>query len=50
MNCPDCGSRIRDINQKYCEYCGRELVNIDDSVEQKVNFEVKETQFKRRCC
>ena len=26
--CPDCGSKIKDINQKFCVNCGKELSDV----------------------
>ncbi|MFX0020044.1 MAG: zinc-ribbon domain-containing protein, partial [Candidatus Hermodarchaeota archaeon] len=26
MDCPNCGSKLTNLNQKYCEYCGSELI------------------------
>ncbi|MFW9830120.1 MAG: hypothetical protein ACFFEY_21310 [Candidatus Thorarchaeota archaeon] len=50
MNCPDCGNQVKNNEQKYCEYCGKELIKIDSSTEQRVDSAFKPSQFKRRCC
>ena len=56
MDCPNCGEKISDINQKYCEFCGNELVNNNNTSNDKVisndNVIVKPTssRSRSRCC
>ena len=52
MNCPNCGGKLSNTNQKYCEFCGNELVNINNTGKKKVEVEVKSrsNRSKRRCC
>ncbi len=50
MNCPNCGGKLSDINQKYCEFCGNEIVNSNSSTSNKVKANSTSTQSRRRCC
>ncbi|MFX0155933.1 MAG: hypothetical protein ACFE9Q_15530 [Candidatus Hodarchaeota archaeon] len=50
MNCPNCGSQLNNTNQKYCEFCGIELISINDTDKEEVKVKVNSTRVKRRCC
>ncbi|MFX1303618.1 MAG: zinc-ribbon domain-containing protein [Promethearchaeota archaeon] len=50
MNCPNCGTKLRDTNQKYCENCGIELINMNNTSKQDVKLKPHLTRSKRRCC
>ncbi|MFX1594237.1 MAG: hypothetical protein ACFFB6_12150 [Promethearchaeota archaeon] len=50
MNCPNCDAKLGNPNQKYCEFCGFELININDVKKEEVKVKDSSTRFKRRCC
>ncbi|MFX1501916.1 MAG: zinc-ribbon domain-containing protein [Promethearchaeota archaeon] len=50
MNCPNCGTELHYTDQKYCEFCGTELININETGKEEVNVKSNPTHFKRRCC
>jgi len=50
MDCPNCGAKISNINQKYCEFCGNELININDTNKEELKAKPRSTGFRRRCC
>ncbi len=50
MNCPNCGSKLNKTDQKYCEYCGNELVFVNNRNSREVKIESKLNRSKRRCC
>lgn len=50
MNCPNCGAILKDNNQRYCEFCGIELMNINNRSKQEMKVKFKSTRSKRRCC
>lgn len=50
MKCPNCGAKLGDTNQKYCEFCGMELININDKRKEEVKVKSSSSRFKRRCC
>ncbi len=50
MNCPNCGGKLSNPNQKYCEFCGNELVNINNTGKKEVEVKFRSNRSKRRCC
>ncbi|MFX1419244.1 MAG: hypothetical protein ACFE9N_10025 [Promethearchaeota archaeon] len=50
MICPNCGGKLRDTDQKYCENCGIELIKINNTSKEEVKSEPRLTRSKRRCC
>ncbi|MFW9875348.1 MAG: zinc-ribbon domain-containing protein [Candidatus Thorarchaeota archaeon] len=50
MNCPNCGNKLRDTDQKYCENCGVELINVNNPTNEEVKSVPRLTRSKRRCC
>jgi len=56
VDCPNCGEKISDINQKYCEFCGNELININNKsddkeiINDKVIVKPTSSRSRRRCC
>ncbi len=50
MNCPNCGGKISNTNQKYCEVCGSELLIINNPSNKEVKVKPSSTHSKRRCC
>ena len=51
MNCPNCGGKIKDTNQKFCEFCGNELIKSNNpSSPDEIKVKVSPTRSKRRCC
>lgn len=35
LKCPNCGTRIYDVNHQFCEFCGTELSSIKDTNNSK---------------
>lgn len=50
MNCPICGGKLSNPDQKYCEFCGNELMNISNTSKKEVEVKSISNRSKRRCC
>jgi len=50
VDCPNCGENISDINQEYCEFCGNELVNNNNTSNDKVIVKPTSSRSRSRCC
>ena len=52
LNCPSCGAQIPNNDEKYCKFCGFELV-VKEVKEQILPKNIKISQPRRRkkgCC
>ncbi|MFW9972362.1 MAG: zinc-ribbon domain-containing protein [Candidatus Odinarchaeota archaeon] len=50
MYCSNCGAKIDDPNQEYCDLCGNELINISDIKNEDTKVNPRPIRSKRRCC
>ena len=50
VNCPNCGAKLGNPIQQYCEFCGIELVEINNNTKEEIKTRDHSTHSRRKCC